>query len=147
VVDHRGLAVHDLGRRNHVAAEDLTDALVAEADAEHGTPLEPKYSIASNEIPASSGRPGPGETRSPSGEKLEAVEVELVVSNDDRLGAELAQILHEVVDEAVVVVDDENTGSHGPRLPAPCGARLPKYGEAMPEKNRPRQGSGLRRDA
>ncbi len=30
---------------------------------------------------------------------------------DDRLGAELAQVLHEVVDERVVVVDDEDPGA------------------------------------
>ncbi len=35
VVDERGLAVHDLRGPHHVAAEDLADALVAEAHAEH----------------------------------------------------------------------------------------------------------------
>ena len=36
-----------------------------------------------------------------------------VVAVHDRLGAELAQVLHEVVDERVVVVDHEHAGGHG----------------------------------
>jgi hypothetical protein len=32
----------------------------------------------------------------------------LVVAQDDAVGAELAEILHEVVDEAVVVVDNQD---------------------------------------
>ena len=36
VGDLRGLAVHHLGGTHDVAAEDLADALVAEAHAEHG---------------------------------------------------------------------------------------------------------------
>ena len=36
VADQRGLAVHDLRGPHHLPAEDLADALVAEADAEHG---------------------------------------------------------------------------------------------------------------
>ena len=35
VADQRRLAVHHLGRAHDVAAEDLADALVAEAHAEH----------------------------------------------------------------------------------------------------------------
>ena len=38
----------------------------------------------------------------------ELVDVDGVVAPDDAADAELAQVLHEVVDEAVEVVDDEN---------------------------------------
>src|SRR5689334_15040024 len=34
MVDLRGLAMHDLARAHHLAAESLADALVAQADAE-----------------------------------------------------------------------------------------------------------------
>ena len=37
VADERRLAVHDLRGTNDATAEDLADALVAEAHAEHGT--------------------------------------------------------------------------------------------------------------
>jgi hypothetical protein len=32
---------------------------------------------------------------------------------DDGFGAEFTEVLHEVVDEGVVVVDDEHSGGHG----------------------------------
>ena len=37
----------------------------------------------------------------------------LVVSEHQGLGSELSQVLHEVVDEAVVVVDHQHAGRHG----------------------------------
>ena len=66
---------------------------------------------------------------------------------DDRLGAQLAQVLHEVVDEAVVVVDDDDARGMAPvslragRMPASWdrgtrGRRAPtlaRHGEAQPE--------------
>ena len=49
------------------------------------------------------------------------VERELVVADDVRLGAQLTQVLDEVVDEAVVAVDHQHA-SHAPSLP--CVARV-----------------------
>ena len=80
-----------------------------EAHAEHG-PDSPNARIASFERPASPGRPGPGEMRTASGSSArELVQGQRVVAVHDRLRAELTQVLHEVVDEAVVVVDDQDT--------------------------------------
>ena len=67
VADQRGLAVHDLGRPHHVAAEDLADALVAEADAEDGHAARRRCGS-----PRWTGRrpragPGPGEMSTASG--------------------------------------------------------------------------------
>jgi hypothetical protein len=45
----------------------------------------------------------------------ETFEVERVVAVHERLRAELTQILHEVVDEGVVVVDDDHAGTHAQR--------------------------------
>lgn len=42
---------------------------------------------------------------------VELVELDLVVAPDHRVGAELGQVMDQVVDEAVVVVDDED--AHG----------------------------------
>ena len=43
----------------------------------------------------------------------DAGDVDGVVAEHHRLGAELAQLLDQVVDEGVVVVEDEHPGSHG----------------------------------
>ena len=72
-----------------------------------------KARITSLDRPASSGVPGPGEISTRVGVELDdLVEGERVVAVHDRLGAELAQVLDEVVDERVVVVDDEDPGGH-----------------------------------
>jgi hypothetical protein len=48
-------------------------------------------------------------------ERAQLLEVDLVVAAHGDLGAELGEVLHEVVDEAVVVVDHEH--AHGGSLP------------------------------
>ena len=65
--------------------------------------------------PASSGRPGPGEIEHRVRfERSQLGERQRIVTVDDRLGAELAEVLDEVVDERVVVVDDEDPHGVGP---------------------------------
>ena len=97
------------------AAEDVADGLVAEADAEHrharaGGGRDQRRTRCRRPP----GGPGPGESRTASGSRASASStVERVVAVDDRLGAELTEVLDEVVDEAVVVVDDEHPGGHG----------------------------------
>ena len=66
------------------------------------------------EAPARSGVPGPGADEH-AVERAELVEVDLVVAAHGDLGPELGEVLHEVVDEAVVVVDHEH--AHGGSLP------------------------------
>ena len=62
-------------------------------------------------MPLVSGRPGPGESSTASGcERDGFVDGERIVAYHDRVGAELAEILHEVVHEAVVAVDHEHPG-------------------------------------
>ena len=79
-----------------------------------GTPRSPKCRIAAFESPASDGRPGPGEIEHDVGaERVHLVERHRVVAVHDRLRAQLTEVLHEVVDERVVVVDDENSRAHG----------------------------------
>jgi hypothetical protein len=46
------------------------------------------------------------------------VDGQLIVAHHDRLGAEFTEVLHQVVDETVVAVDDENAG-HDPSMDAP----------------------------
>ena len=61
VVDVRRLAVHELVRRADLAAEDVTIAWWPRQTPSNGTRPANARTI-SSETPASSGRPGPGET-------------------------------------------------------------------------------------
>ena len=92
-------------------AVDVADRLVAEAHAEHRRAAGGERRDGAQMIPASSGRPGPGESSTPSGSRAtRLVDGEGVVAVDDRLGAELAEVLDEVEDEAVVAVEHEHPG-------------------------------------
>ena len=82
--------------------------------------LGPKRRITSTEMPASSGRPGPGEMTMRSGRMArDLVERDLVVALDDRRRAQLAEVLGQVQGERIVVVDEQNHSPgfrHGERL-------------------------------
>src|SRR5581483_5423645 len=120
VMDHRGLAVHDLARAHDTRAERLTDALVAEADAE--------YRDLAAELPHECERDarlirgaGAGRDDDARGRSLaDFLDRECVVAHDLDVFAELAQVLDEVVGEAVVVVDHENHGAHPGPTPRHC---------------------------
>ena len=105
-----------------------------------GTPRSPKCADRAR----STGRrrpggPGPGEISTASGASAShLVERDRVVAVHDRLGAELTEVLHEVVDERVVVVDHEHAG-HGAILPHAdaaarrlSSARAPVEEQAVP---------------
>ena len=105
--------MHDLGRPHDLSAEDLADALVAETDPEHG---EPFASELGDRGRAHAGVLGPAWARRHEQgggfERPDAGDVDGIVADHDRLGAELAEVLDEVVDEAVVVVDDGHPHAH-----------------------------------
>ena len=144
VADQRGLAVHDLGRPHDVAAEHLADALVAEAHAEAPGARPAKCADDLVRQAGVLGAAGPGLMSTPSGSSSTiCVEGERVAAVHERLGAELAQVLDEVVDERVVVVDDEDPGAHGaaqgtgpPRRPATGSRRRPARPVASPSADR-----------
>ena len=122
VVGNRGgLAVHDLRGPHDPASEDLTDALVARADPEHGKALpaelgDGKRAHAGLFRPSRPGRNEQGGRL----EGLQAGDVDGIVADHDRLGPELSEVLDQVVDEAVVVVDHRHLdASRSARLPAP----------------------------
>ena len=66
VVHERGLAVQQLGRAADGGAADDAERLVAEAHPNIGLRQRAHSSMIAIETPASSGVPGPGETRTPS---------------------------------------------------------------------------------
>ena len=113
-------------RRAHdLAAVELADALVPEAHAEHGHAAlaEVRGSRRSRARRPRAG-PGPGEIEHRVGlERAHLVEGDRVVAVHDRLGAELTEVLHEVVDERVVVVDHEHA-RHG-TASTPHRGRMP----------------------
>ena len=118
-VEDRAAVVLDLGvlavdrlALDGRAAEGLDQRLVAEADAEHRRAGLGEGADRLAEIPASAGVQGPGETTRRSAPRSSSSStVGLVVADDLDLGAELAQVLDQVVGEGVVVVDDEDAAS------------------------------------
>ena len=98
MADQRRLAVHHLGRPHDLAAEDLADALVAEAHAEHGPRRRSGDHLVGDARRPRAPRTGQISTRV--GVEVEvSSRVECVAAVHDRVGAQLAQVLDEVVDE------------------------------------------------
>ena len=113
VADLRRLAVHHVRRAHDRAAVQLADALQAEAHAEHGdAPLAevPDRGVREPGV-GRAARAGRDEHRV-GPERVHLVERHRVVAVHDRLRAQLTEVLHEVVDERVVVVDDEHSRAH-----------------------------------
>ena len=111
VVPHRArLPVHELARVADLAAADLDERLVAEADAERRRggeePLEDRARRA--RVGRTAGAGGDDEVRRR--EPLRLVRVDLVVAPHDDLLAERAEQVREVPRERVVVVDEEDHG-------------------------------------
>ena len=83
------------------------DRLVSEADPEDRDSGRPNSRDDGDADPASSGMPGPGESSTPSIAAASS-SVDLVVAQHLALGTQLREVLHQVEDERVVVVDDED---------------------------------------
>src|SRR5687768_10620265 len=113
MLDARNLAVHHLLRAHHLAAERLSDRLVAKAYTEDRYPAGQ---------PLDGGERHPGLVRRTRAwrehdmrrrERLDLRYVELVVAHYAHVGAELPEVLHQVEGERIVVVDHQD---HGPAL-------------------------------
>ena len=105
--------MHQLRGADDVGAVDVTDRLVTEAHAEQRRPDRGERRDRLADDAAVLGSAGPGRQQHRVGLRGHGiVDGELIVAHHDRIRAELAQVLHQVVDEAVVTVDDEDPG-HG----------------------------------
>lgn len=107
VEDRRGLAMHQVRGAEDAAAVDVPDGLVAKADAEQRL-------LAGEGADHVAGHAGfGGRTRTRRDHHAVRIQRErfldrdLVVAEDLLLHAELAEVLHQVVGEGVVVIDDQ----------------------------------------
>ena len=97
----------------------------------------PSPRIASTEMPAWSGVPGPGEITMRSGAAPPRPATSIAsLRRDLHLGAQLAQVLDQVVGEAVVVVDHERPVASAPHQSASAGGDLDGAGRARPPCSR-----------
>src|SRR5450756_1058447 len=117
VADLVGLAVHGGAGAAHHAPVHLADGLVPEADAEHRQALGAEARDGVHADPRLVRCAGAG--RDDEMRRLrrgDLVQRHAVVALHGDLGAELAQVLHQVVGERVVVVDHEDPGRRDDRL-------------------------------
>src|SRR6266545_776120 len=108
--DGTGLAVHQAGRADDLPAERLTDRLVAEAHAQHRHPAGERPNQGDQDARLR-GRLGTWrEHRGGGFQRLHLGDAQRVVPIDNGILSQLAEILHEVVGERIVVVEDEEHG-------------------------------------
>ncbi len=113
VMDEGRLAVHDRVRPDHPAPEYLADALMAQAHAEHrrarGTE-DGDHAVAGTGV---LGSPRPwGDEHAVRRQRHHAVGIDGVVAEDHRVGAQLPQVLDQVVHKAVVIVENKYPRGH-----------------------------------
>ena len=107
VVDHRGLPVHQAGGADHLAAEDVPDALVPETDPEQRDAAgEPRDHLVGDPGLHRAARPGRDDDLLRR-QRFDLIHRDLVVAVDLDHLAQLPEVLHEVVSEGIVVVDHE----------------------------------------
>src|ERR1022692_4219607 len=119
MLDRGHLAVHYATRANDAPSEGLADGLVTEAHAKNGNfTREALHHRDRNARFVGSARPRRNDDllRLPS---LDLFQRDRVVAMHVHLGAQLAQVLRQVVGERIVVVDQEQHGFSPPR-PGPA---------------------------
>src|SRR4051794_14497715 len=125
MTDLRRLAVHDALGSHDLTAIDRPDALVAETNAEyrHAPLSELSYRRVRDTGLLRASRTGRDQHRIGI-DGLQLLEPERVVAVHERLRAELTEILHEVVDERVVVIHYQHARGHRGTVSERPGARL-----------------------
>ena len=111
VVDHVGLAVHEILGPDDRAAKGLAHRLMAEAHAQQRQLALRAAGSIRREMPASVGVHGPGEMITRSGLRSSSSSTVIWSLRKTWMSSsriDLAQPLHEVVGERIVVIDDED---------------------------------------
>src|SRR3979409_2690109 len=106
--DRRGFPVHDFARMHDLAAESLADRLMTEAHAQYRD-LACKLAYGSQRDPRFSGSAGPrGNDDTCRFHRSDVRRPDLVVAKHLDVCAQLAQILHQIPGEGIVVVDHQD---------------------------------------
>src|SRR5574337_1920835 len=124
MVDRRGLAVHQASRPHDPAAKCGTDALMAEADAKDRD-LSGKLT---DEVATDAGFLRGLRSRRDYNligmKRFDLLQRNLVVPEDARAFAELAQVLDQIIGEGIVVIDDNQHRS----LPRTPDQKIARFG-------------------
>ena len=107
VQDGGGFAVHEAAGADDLSAKDVADALVPEADAEEGHTRPEGADDLVGDPGFLRGTGTRGDADAFGLERFDLGEGDLVVAFDGDLSAQFAEVLHQVVGEGVVVIDDE----------------------------------------
>src|SRR3569623_1116998 len=131
MVEGRGLAAHHLTRVHYSAAEGLTDTLVAETHAK-----QRNFSgITADDVERHARLVGRTWARRDhdmvGSEAPDLIDADLIIAVHAHIGAELAQILHQVVGERIIIVDHQQhdiipparSSCRGPGRPPPSPPR------------------------
>ncbi len=103
--------MHQLRCTHDVRSVHVTDRLVTEAHTEQWRPDRGEHLDRLADDAARLRPTGPRRQQHRVGLQCHGVvDRELIVADHDRIGTQLTEVLHQVVDEAVVTVDDEHTG-------------------------------------
>src|SRR5205814_6758596 len=146
------LSMHRFPRPHHLSPKRLPDALMSQADAEDGhralrpgKPVQPAGS--GDELEAHPGLVGsarPGREHQPlraAGEDLRGAR--RVVAQYVHGGAQLAEALHQVEGERVVVVDDEHARLHATAFPATAPYAAPTEARTLASTSRHSEAGSL----
>ncbi len=141
--DGRCFPVHQFAGADDIAAKDLANRLMAEADAEDWRAA----AKLPDDVAADASfvwRAGAGRNADVARRQLaDFIHTDGVVANDFHFRAQLAEVLNEVVGEGVVVIDDEEHGEivigyqlFGNRIHVPLGRRYSPMVLARPMARR-----------
>src|SRR5690554_3921250 len=133
VANGRGLAVHHLGGAHHLAAVDLADGLVTQADAQYRQPAGEVANGLQGDARLVGGAGPRRDHQVTGGHRLDPLKGDGVVAVGLNLGPQLPQVLHHIEGEAVVVVDHADFHGSLRRLIRGCPGRVrpwPRRGTA-----------------
>ena len=139
-MDRAGLAVHHLTRPHHFAAEGLADALVAKADTEQWQLAGEALDHGQRDAGLVGGAGTGGKDDALGRQGLDLFHAQFVVAHHLDLGLELAEVLHQVVGEGVVVIDHQQHAGCNLLISFLCESHHPAF--ATPGSRRARGGRG-----
>ncbi|MNC08203.1 hypothetical protein D3C75_557830 [compost metagenome] len=104
------LTMHHLAGAHHITAKSLADGLVAEADAKNRKFAGEMLDRFNRDAGFGRGARTGGHNDAFRVEGFDFSDGQFIVAHDFNLGAELAQVLHNVVGKGVVVIDHQQHG-------------------------------------